>query len=217
MMPAIPRAEPSLSGTQRCSRPIWRLSLCALALLSACATPEQRNELRGEVRECADKDAPACAAAREGFQLVRYPTMGAGRLVVAASRALGDLDFEPDRDDAQRRVGGAYVASAPVHPKQLDELFRQTLKRYAPDQDLAGLGARVDVVPIPGSEVGATVRLQLFLAGEGGVAVPVDSVAPYQIFFRQLGLELGATPAPLDDDSDRKKRKPQMAPSISGV
>jgi len=193
------------------------LCLCALAAVAACTTPEQRNELRGEVRECADKDAPACAAARDGFQRVRYPTMGADRLVAAASRALGDLNFEADRDDAQRRVSGAYVAAAPVHDKQLDELFSKTLKRYAPGQDLAALSARVEVTPIPGSDTGGNVRLQLFLAGAGGTAQPVDSVGPYQIFFRQLGIELGAAPAPLDDDSNKKTRKPPMAPSISGV
>ena len=206
-----------MSGTPPYSSPARRLSLCLLALLAACATPEQRNDLRGEVRACADKDAPACAAAREGFQLVRYPTMGPDRLVVAASRALGDLNFEAERDDAQRRVSGTYVAGAPVHPRQLDELFLQTLRRYAPGQDLAGLGARVEVLPIAGSDTGGNVRLQLFLAGEGGAAMPVDSIGPYQIFFRQLGIELGAAPAPLDDDADQKKRKPQMAPSISGV
>ena len=42
-----------------------------------------------------------CAAAREHFQVVRYPTMSADRLVAAASRALGDLNFESNRDDAQ--------------------------------------------------------------------------------------------------------------------
>ncbi len=216
MMRAMPRADSKpLPGNRRL--PGRALLLCLALLPAACATPEQRNELRGEVRECADKDAPACAAAREGFQLVRYPTMGPDRLVAAASRALGDLNFEAERDDAQRRVSGSYIVSAPVHDKQLDELFRQTLKRYAPGQDLSALSARVDVQPIAGGDVGGNVRLQLFLTGEGGAAQPVDSVAPYQIFFRQLGIELGATPLPLDDDSDRKKHKPQMAPSISGV
>ncbi|HZR34428.1 MAG TPA: hypothetical protein VFA75_03555 [Nevskia sp.] len=193
------------------------LLLCLALLPAACSTPGPRNDVRGEVRECADPGSPACAAAREGFQLVRYPTMGSDRLVAAASRALGDLNFEAERDDARRHVDGSYVAAAPVHDKQLDELFRKTLKGYAPDRDLSALSAQVDVLPIPDRDVGGNVRLQLFLAGADGTAQPVDSVGPYQIFFRQLGIELGAPAAPVEEDSDRKKRKPQLAPSISGV
>ncbi|MBV8087556.1 MAG: hypothetical protein JO247_22330, partial [Chloroflexi bacterium] len=47
-------------------------------------------------------------------------------------------------------------------------------------------------------------------------AQPVDSVGPYQIFFRQLGIELGATPEPLPDE-EQQRPKPRTVPSISGV
>ena len=194
-----------------------RLLLLSAAALAACTTPEQRNDLRGQVRACADPDAPACAEAREGFQLVRYPTMGTDRLVAAASRALGDLNFETERDDAQRKVTGSYIAGAPVHDKQLDQLFHKTVKAYVPSQDMPALSAQVEVSALPDRDTGGSVRLRLFLAGAGGAALPLDSVGPYQIFFSQLGIELGATPVPLDDDGDKKKHRQQMAPSISGV
>jgi hypothetical protein len=190
------------------------VSLLAL-LLAACSSS---GGLHGVVGECLDAPgSAACAAARDGFQLVRYPALPADRLVAAASRALGDLDFEPERDDAQRRVGGRYIATAPVHDRQLDQLFRKTLKAYAPDQDLAALRAEVSVQPIAGSDTGATLRLQLFLPGADGAPLPVDAVGPYQIFFSQLGGELGAPLAPLPGDGDRKHEKRPLAPSISGV
>jgi hypothetical protein len=190
--------------------------LCALLpalLLAACAGS---GGLHGAVEECvADATSAACAAVRDGFQLVRYPTQPADRLVAAASRALGDLDFEPERDDAARKVGGRYIAVAPVHDKQLDQLFRKTLKAYAPDRDLAALSAQVGVEPL--GDAGATVRLQLFLPGTDGAPQPVDTVGPYQIFFSQLGVELGAAPAPLPDDTRKPREKRPMAPSIGGV
>ena len=203
-----------MSGTRYCLRLLF---LGCAAALAACTTPEQRNELRGQVRECADPDAPGCAEAREGFQLVRYPTMPVDRLVAAASRALGDLNFETERDDVQRKVSGSYIAGAPVHDKQLDQLFHMTVKAYLPGQDAPSLSALVEVLALPDREVGGSVRLRLFLAGQGGAALPLDSVAPYQVFFRQLGVELGAPPTPIEDEGDKKRHKPPMAPSISGV
>lgn len=187
------------------------------AALAACTTPEQRNDLRGQVRECADPDSAACAEARDGFQLVRYPTMSVDRLVAASSRALGDLNFEPERDDAQRQVSGHYIASAPVHDKQLDQLFRKTVKAYVPGQEALPLTAQVEVTALADHDTGGSVRLRLFLATEGGAPRQVDSVAPYQIFFRQLGVELGATPVPVEEDEDKRKQRRPMAPSISGV
>lgn len=194
-----------------------RAGLCGglVVLLSACAA--DHGALRGDVPECAEPDSAACATAREGLQQVRYPTMTVDRLVAAASRALGDLNFETSRDDARAQVGGSYVASAPVHPRQLDELFRSTLKHFAPSLEALGLTAQAEVQGLPGSDVGGIVRLRLYRAGDNGAALLIDSVAPYQVFFRQLGVELGAAPTPVEDDSDRKKHKPQVAPSISGV
>lgn len=202
-----------MSGTRYCVH----LLLSLAAAVAACTTPEQRNDLRGQVRECADPDSAACAEAREGFQRVRYPTMPPDRLLAAASRALGDLNFEADRDDARRKVSGSYVPGAPVHDKQLDQLFRKTVKAYASGQEAPPLGAEVEVTALPDSDVGGSVRLRLFLAAAGGAPQPVDSVAPYQIFFRQLGVELGAAPAPVEDDSESKKHKPRLVPTISGV
>jgi hypothetical protein len=212
MMRAVPPLPlPAPSGSRRLAP-----GLIAVLLLAACST--SGGGPRGVVGECAaDPSSAACAAAREGFQTVRYPTLQADRLVAAASRALGDLNFEPQRDDARRQISGRYIAGAPVHDKQLDQLFRQTLKAYAPGQDLDGLSAEVSVLPLAGSDTGANVRLQLFLAGNDGAPHPVDAVGPYQIFFSQLGAELGAPPAPPPDDSPNKRQKRPVVPSISGV
>lgn len=192
-------------------RAIWPVVLLGLSLLAAC-TPD-RGVRRDEVRACIDKESPECAAARAQFQSVRYPTLSAGRLVAAGSRALGDLNFEPTRDDAGNKVSGEYIASAPVHKNQLDELFRKNLKNYG----AAPLAAQVDILPLPGKDVGADVRLRLYtVAGEGVPPELIDSVAPYQIFFSQLGVELGAPPPPPPEDKPKDRRHP-VAPSISGV
>ncbi|WP_029921653.1 hypothetical protein [Nevskia soli] len=192
-------------------RAIWPVVLLGLSLLAAC-TPD-RGVRRDEVRACIDKESPACAAARVQFQSVRYPTLSADRLVAAGSRALGDLNFEPTRDDAGNKVSGEYIASAPVHKNQLDELFRKNLKNYG----TASLTAQVDILPLPGKDVGADVRLRLYtVAGEGMSPELIDSVAPYQIFFSQLGVELGAPPPPPPEDKPKDRRHP-VAPSISGV
>lgn len=188
--------------------PLRNSTLLAAVLLSACAA--DGGAPRADVRECADADSPACAEAREGFQLVRYPTMTPDRLVAAASRALGDLNFETSRDDANGKVSGSYVAAAPVHAKQLDELFRKTLKNQLAEG--AELTAQAEVQALANATTGGSVRLRLYRGG-----APIDSVGPYQVFFRQLGVELGAAPTPVEDDADKKVRKPQLAPSISGV
>lgn len=208
-MRAVPSAPPPAPSASRRLAPV----LVPVLLLTACSSG---GGLRGVVGECAgDPSSAACAAAREGFQTVRYPSLPAERLVAAASRALGDLDFEPQRDDARREVSGSYIAGAPVHDKQLDQLFRQTLKAYAPGRDLGGLSAQVGVLPLP--EGGASLRLQLFLAAGDGTPQPVDVVGPYQIFFSQLGAELGAAPVPPPDDGQKKREKRPLVPSISGV
>lgn len=185
--------------------------LAGVLALAACITPD-RGVRRDEVQACIDKASPQCAAAREQFQSVRYPTMSAGHLVAAASRALGDLDFEPTRDDAQNKVSGEYIASAPTHKNQLDELFRKNLKIYGP----APLTAQVEILPLAGQEVGADVRLRLYTAADGAAPTLIDSVAPYQIFFSQLGVELGAPPPPPPEDKPKDRRQ-QIKPSISGV
>ncbi len=186
------------------------LPLLGLLLLAAC-TPD-RGVRREEVQACVDKDSPQCAAAREQFQSVRYPTMGGDRLVAAASRALGDLNFEPTRDDAAGKVSGDYIAAAPTHKNQLDELFKKNLKNYAP----APLTAQVEILPLAGKDVGAEVRLRLYIAVDGAAPELIDSVAPYQIFFSQLGVELGAPPPPPPEDKPKDRRQ-QIKPSISGV
>ncbi len=187
------------------------LALLAGALTLSACTPD-RGVRRDEVQACIDKGSSQCAAAREQFQSVRYPTMSTSRLVAAASRALGDLDFEPTRDDAQNKVSGEYIATAPTHKNQLDELFRKNLKNYAP----APLTAQVDMLPLPGQDVGADVRLRLYTTVDGAAPALIDSVAPYQIFFSQLGVELGAPPPPPPEDKPKDRRQ-QIKPSISGV
>ena len=113
----------------------------AAVLLAACATPADRLR-HVEVAACADKEAAGCEAARAGFQRLSYDSLDADKLTVAAARALGDLNFEVERDDARHQAAGAYVDSAPVHDKQLDSLFRGTLKPYQP----AVISARVEVL-----------------------------------------------------------------------
>jgi hypothetical protein len=210
MMRAVPPAPTPASCRSFARRAAPLLAL----LLAACGS---RGGMHGVVYECADPASAACAAAREGFQVVRYTSLPPDRLIGAASRALGDLDFEPERDDAGRKVSGRYVASAPVHDKQLDQLFRQTLKAYAPGQDLAALRAEVSAQPLAGGDSGATLRLQLFLPGADGAPRPVDAVGPYQIFFSQLGTELGAPPAPPPEEPGTRHERRPLAPAISGV
>ncbi len=185
-------------------------SLLGLLLLAGC-TPD-RGVRRDEVLQCIAKDSPECVAAREQFQVVRYPTMTADQLVAASSRALGDLNFEADRDDAQGRVSGDYIASAPTHDKQLDQVFKKNLKNYGP----APITAQVQILPLPNQGTGADVRLRLYAALDGAAPSLIDSVALYQIFFSQLGVELGAPPAPLPEDKPRDRRR-SVVPSISGV
>ncbi len=163
------------------------VSCVGAALLLGCNG--QRALRSDQVEACTDPASAVCAAARDSFQLVRYPTFDAAHLVAVSNRALGDLDFETRRDDAQRKVAGDYIASAPVHSKQLDDQFRRTLKRYGQ----AAISAVVEVTPLAGRETGADVRLRIYAAVPGAEAPqPIDSVAPYQLFFSQLGFELGA-------------------------
>lgn len=209
MMRAVHPAQAQVPSAARRAAPLLAL------LLAGCSS---HGGVHGVVYECQDDPASAaCATAREGFQVVRYTTLPTDRLVGAASRALGDLDFEPERDDAGRKVSGSYIATAPVHDKQLDELFRKTLKAYAPGQDLAALRAEVSAQPLAGSDSGASLRLQLFLPGADGAPRPVDAVGPYQIFFSQLGVELGAPPAPPPEEPGKRREKRTLSPSLSGV
>ena len=189
----------------------------AAVLLAACATPADRLR-HVEVAACADKEAAGCEAARAGFQRLSYDSLDADKLTVAAARALGDLNFEVERDDARHQAAGAYVDSAPVHDKQLDSLFRGTLKPYQP----AVISARVEVLPLAGRDSGGEVRLRLFAAADsGGQPAPVDSVGPYQVFFRQLGQELGLPDVDTAVDDAGKKRERQrpraISPSIGGL
>jgi hypothetical protein len=145
--------------------------------------------------------------------VVRYPGEPAAHLVAAASRALGDLNFETTRDDERRIVSGDYIDSAPTHSKLLDDLFKKTLKDYQP----AALSARVEVLPPPDQQTGAEVRLRLYYARPDAASPqPIDSVAPYQIFFNQLGIELGEAVAPPPPVEPRERPRP-LSPSISGV
>jgi len=119
---------------------------------------------------------------------------------------------------AQPKPAPDQVAAPPDDfDKQLDELFRKTLKAYAPGQDLAALRAEVSAQPLAGSDSGASLRLQLFLPGADGAPRPVDAVGPYQIFFSQLGVELGAPPAPPPEEPGKRREKRTLAPGISGV
>ena len=187
------------------------LALLTGALLLAACTPD-RGVRRDEVPDCIDKASAQCAAAREHFQVVRYPTMSADRLVAAASRALGDLNFESNRDDAQGRVSGDYIAAAPTHEKQRDDLFKKSLKGYA----TAAVTAQVEILPLPSQDTGANVRLRLYAAVDGAAPALIDSVALYQIFFSQLGAELGEPMAPVPEAQPRDRPRP-LVPSISGV
>ena len=192
----------------------YGLSLLAAALLQpACSYTPDRGVHRDDTRQCIAPDSAECAAAREHFQVVRYPNFTADQLVAASSRALGDLDFETERDDRNRRVSGDYVASAPVHKGQLDEVFRNNLKQYK----AAPLTAKVEITPLPQQDIGAEVRLRLYTPQDGAEPQLVDSVALYQVFFSQLGVELGAPPAPLPQEDGPKDRRKAVVPSISGV
>jgi len=184
--------------------------LAGILLLCAC-TPD-RGVRRDDVWQCIDRNSADCAAARERFQVVRYPTMSADQLVAASSRALGDLNFESNRDDAQGRVSGDYIASAPTHEKQLDLVFKRNLKSYA----AASISAQVQILRLPDQDTGADVRLQLYAVVDGAPPSLIDSVALYQIFFSQLGFELGAPAAPPPEDKPQDRRRP-VVPSISGV
>ena len=187
------------------------LSLAIGMLLLAACTPD-RGVRRDDVLQCIDPASAECSAARERFQVVRYPTMSADQLVAASSRALGDLNFEADRDDAQGRVSGDYIASAPTHEKQLDLVFKRNLKSYG----AAPITAQVQILRLPGQDTGADVRLRLYAATDGAAPSLIDSVALYQIFFSQLGFELGAPAAPPPEDKPQDRRHP-VVPSISGV
>ncbi|MDR3414935.1 MAG: hypothetical protein P4L83_02010 [Nevskia sp.] len=168
------------------------------AVLAACTAARPRT---GEVAACADQGSPACAAARDGFQRVHYTNIQPGRLVVASSRALGDLNFEVgERDDAGGRVEADYVAAAPVHEKQLDEKFKEAMHPYAG----ARVAAAVTVTP---GEAGAEVRLRLTaVPADGAAPRPIDSVTPYQLFFSQLGFELGLNAATVPEPKEERHR-----------
>jgi hypothetical protein len=180
---------PILSKTCRACACV--LALLIGTLLLASCTP-RRGLRQDEVWECTDKASPECAAAREHFQLVRYLAFPPAHLVAASARALGDLNFDTNRDDDKGKVSGVFIASAPTHSGQLDGLLRKNLKSYVP----AAVSAEVEILPLPDQDIGADVRLRLYFAAAGAAAQPIDSVAPYQIFFSQLGRELGAAPAP---------------------
>jgi len=181
--------------------------LLATLVLASCVP---RSGVRqDDLWQCAKPDSPDCAAAREQLQRVRYP-LTADHLVAASNRALGDLNFETRRDDARRTVSGDYFATAPTHPKQLDDLFRQTLKSYA----AATVTAQVEV--LVDTDGAAAVRLRLYAAAAGAAPRLIDNVAPYQIFFSQLGAELGTPAAPPKEDNPRDRPRP-ISPSISGV
>jgi hypothetical protein len=171
---------------------------CTLALLTSASLliscTVERGLRHGEVWECANKASPDCAAARERFQVVRYLTFSSDHLVAASATALGDLNFDTRRDDAQGKVSGDFIATAPTHSGQFDELMKNTLKTYAP----AAVSAQVDVSPLPNRDTGADVRLRLYFAVAGSTPQLIDNVAPYQLFFRQLGSELGNPPAAAD-------------------
>lgn len=198
-----------IGGTARYGWPV----LVAGLLLPGCSHTPERGAHRDDASQCVAPDSAECAAARERFQVVRYPTFRADQLVVAASRALGDLNFEAERDDRNHRVSGEYVGSAPVHKGQFDELFRKNLKQYG----AAPLTAQVEITPLPQQDTGAEVRLRLFAPQDGAAPQPVDSVAPYQVFFSQLGAELGAPVAPPPPQDNPRERRRQAVPSISGV
>ena len=65
-------------------------------------------------------------------------------------------------------------------------------------------------IPQPG------VRLRLYAAAPGAAPQLIDSVAPYQIFFSQLGAELGE-PVALPKEDNLPGRPRPISPSISGV
>jgi hypothetical protein len=206
----MPLRTPDSSRKPRLAIGLGLPVLAGMLLLCAC-TPD-RGVRRDDVRQCMAPDSAECAAARERFQVVRYPTMSADQLVAASSRALGDLNFEADRDDAQGRVSGSYIASAPTHEKQLDLVFKRNLKSYGAAQ----ISAQVQILRLPDQDTGADVRLRLYAAIDGAAPSLIDSVALYQIFFSQLGFELGAPAAPPPEDKPQDRRRP-VVPSISGI
>lgn len=206
-----------IGGTKRYGRPALPARLMAgmaALLLAACGHAPDRGAHRDDASQCVAPDSAECAAARERFQVVRYPTFRVDQLVVAASRALGDLNFEAERDDRNHRVSGEYVAAAPVHKGQFDELFRKNLKQYGAAPLMT---AQVEITPLAQQDTGAEVRLRLFAPQDGAAPQPVDSVAPYQVFFSQLGAELGAPAAPPPPQDNPRERRRQAVPSISGV
>lgn len=200
------------SGRSRLSRsatPPWA-PLAAL-VLAACSSTGPKPE----VPECADARSPACAAARDRFQVLNYEVTAPGRLVAASSRAIGDLNFElVRRDDDAGLVLARYVGSAPTHKDQLDSSFHEALR----DAASLPLMARIEVGKTVGSGTSVPVRLQFLLppasAGSATEPVPLDRVKPYQIFFQQLSLELGGRISPPEGASRRDDDKPAHKPTV---
>ncbi|MDB5986134.1 MAG: hypothetical protein JWR16_1187 [Nevskia sp.] len=188
--------------------------LCLTALLLAsCASHDKIRH--GEARECADSGSPACIAARHAFQREHYTSISQDRLLAASSRALGDLNFETTRDDAQAQVRAEYVATAPTHKDQLDERFRKSLRNYAADHEARTVRAQLEVRQPPDDPTGQEVHLLLYAGAEGADdSSLIDNPALYQIFFNALGIELGAAPEPLPTDKHKERRKMLPMPSM---
>ena len=157
------------------------LSLLAVALLQACAS----HGIHGEVGACEDKSSAACLAEREKFQIVVYPGMVPDSLLAAGCRALGDLDFQLDsRDDSSGTAAGTWLSDYAGRDTQLQAELLKTLRRYSPRR----IHAAVTVTALPSQST--QVLLQLTAIDNSDAAISIDSVVPYQIFFRKLGNEL---------------------------
>lgn len=194
----------------------------ALSATAVCAAACTATGLKPDIPECALPQSAECEGALERIQVLRYEGVSREQLVAAASRAAGDLNFDlVRRDDTTGLVQAKYIGSAPTHKDQLDSRFHAALGPAAaqPVQAQITIG--------PAAAAGSTpVRLRLIAPGaatdSGSPAMPVDRVAPYQLFFEQLSLELDGrsvpTPQALEDlDKGRRPNKPAVLPGSPTV
>lgn len=198
----------------------WRITMaCSAAVLAACSSAGSKID----VPECAQPQSPECAAALDRIQVLNYDVTTPDRLVAASSRAIGDLNFELiQRDDSAGRVMGRYVGSAPTHPDLLDSRFHKALG----DAASVPLVARIDVGTARVSGGPVPVRVQLLLPGSAkndpAKSTPLAQLAPYQILFEQLSLELAGRVAPppgenQQDEHHKRPQKPGVLPGSASV